>query len=52
MDFIMNKSTSCDDEKVLSGQGLLTIKITPDELKSVKAEIRGYRAEIETQNWW
>ena len=46
MDFIMNKSTSCDDEKVLSGQGLLTIKITPDELKSVKAEIRGYRAEI------
>ena len=40
MNFIMNKSTDYDDETVLSGQGLLTIKMTPDELKSVQEEIK------------
>ena len=42
MNFIMNKSTDYDDETVLSGQEmlLLTIKMTPDELKSVQEEIK------------
>tara|TARA_R110001632_G_scaffold55457_3_gene135763 strand:- start:667 stop:1680 length:1014 start_codon:yes stop_codon:yes gene_type:complete len=38
MDFIMNKS--CDDESALSITGLLTIKLLPDELKSVQTEIK------------
>ena len=38
MDFIMNKS--CDDESALSITGLLTIRLLPDELKSVQTEIK------------
>ena len=36
----MNKSTSYDDETCLSGQGLLTIKILPEELEALQQEIK------------
>ena len=45
MDFILNKSTSPDDETTFSAQGLLTIKLTPDELKVVQDEIKKLKKE-------
>ena len=43
----MNKSTSYDDETFLSVQGLLTIKILPEELEALQQEIIKLKEENE-----
>jgi len=47
MDFILNKSTSYDDEILPSSRGLLTIMLPPEELKAVQDEIKKLKEEVE-----
>lgn len=45
MDFILNKSTSYDDEILPSSRGWLTIMLPPEALKEVQDEIKNLREE-------
>lgn len=47
MDFILNKSTSYDDEILPSSRGWLTIMLPPEALKEVQDEIKNLREENE-----
>jgi len=46
MDFIMNKSTSYDDEILPSSRGWLTIMLPPEALKAVQDEIKNLKDTI------
>jgi negative regulator of genetic competence, sporulation and motility len=46
MDILLNKSRDLDKEEIFSAQGLLTIRVTPEELKEIQEELKKLRIKV------